>query len=103
MGINIGEGHKKYTEQTKLLVVEDYCLGSAGHREVDRPGVDTSSHRKWIAAYQVLGAVDLKSERKKNYSPEFKLSVLQRMREEDLSNRQAGSLFYIRKFDFIGE
>ncbi|EJM24310.1 hypothetical protein PMI22_00721 [Pseudomonas sp. GM21] len=25
---------KKYTEQAKLSVVEDYCSGSAGHREL---------------------------------------------------------------------
>jgi transposase len=95
---------KKYTEQTKLSVVEDYCSGSAGHREVaHRHGVDASSLRKWIAAYQALGAAGLKSKRKKNYSPEFKLSVLQRMREEDLSYRQVASLFDIRKSDIIGE
>ena len=35
---------KKYTEQTKLSVVEEYCSGSAGHREVaHRHGVDASS------------------------------------------------------------
>ena len=32
---------KKYTEQAKLSVVEDYCSGSAGHREVaHRHGVN---------------------------------------------------------------
>ncbi|WP_416194368.1 transposase [Pseudomonas aeruginosa] len=39
-----------------MSVVEDYCSGSAGHREVaHRHGVDASSLRKWIAAYQALG------------------------------------------------
>ena len=95
---------KKYAEQTKLLVVEDYCSGSAGHREVvHRHGVDASSLRKWIAAYQALGAAGLKSKRKKNYSPEFKLNVLQRMREEELSYRQVAALFDIRKCEIIGE
>ncbi|TFZ33936.1 transposase, partial [Pseudomonas syringae] len=95
---------KKYTEQAKLSVVADYCSGSAGHREVaHRHGVNSSSLRKWIAAYQALGAAGLKSKRKKNYSPEFKLAVLQRMREEGLSYRQVGALFDIRKSDIIGE
>ena len=95
---------KKYTEQAKLSVVEDYCSGSAGHREVaHRHGVNSSSLRKWIAAYQALGAAGLKSKRKKNYSPEFKLAVLQRMREEELSYRQVAALFDIRKSDIIGE
>ncbi|MNJ31498.1 Transposase [compost metagenome] len=95
---------RKYTEQTKLSAVEDYCSGSAGQREVaHRHGVDVSSLRMWIAAYQALGAAGLKSKRKKHYSSEFKLSVLQRMREEDLSYRQTAALFDIRRSDIIGE
>ena len=95
---------KKYTEKAKLSVVEDYCSGSAGHREVaHHHGVNSSSLRKWIAAYQALGAAGLKSKRKKNYSPEFKLAVLQRMRKEELSYRQVAALFDIRKSDIIGE
>jgi len=104
LDINIGDVMRKYTEQARLSAVEDYCSGSAGHREVaHRHGVDVSSLRKWIAAYQALGAAGLKSKRKKHYSPEFKLNVLQRMREEELSYRQAAALFDIRKFDIIGQ
>lgn len=70
LDINIQGCHEKYTEQAKLSVVEDYCSGSAGHREVaHRHGVNASSLRKWITAYQALGAVGLKSKRKKNYTP----------------------------------
>lgn len=44
---------KKYTEQAKLSVVEDYCSGSAGHREVaHRHGVNASSLRKWMPLYR---------------------------------------------------
>ena len=49
------------------------------------------------------GRLQGKSKRKKNYSPEFKLNVLQRMREEELSYRQVAALFDIRKSDIIGE
>lgn len=95
---------EKYAEQAKLSAVRDYCSGSAGYREVAlRHGVDVSSLRKWIAAYQALGATGLKRKRKMHYSPEFKLSVLQRMREEELSYRQTAALFDIRKFDIIGQ
>lgn len=59
--------------------------------------------RKWIAAYQALGAAGLRSKKKKNYNPEFKLNVWQRMREEELSHRQVAALFDIRKSDIIGE
>ncbi|NNB27841.1 transposase [Pseudomonas fragi] len=59
---------RKYAEQTKLSAVEDYCSGSAGYREVaHRYGVDVSSLRKWIIAYQALGAAGLKPKRKKHY------------------------------------
>ena len=58
----MGDVMEKYTEQVKLSAVRDYCSGSAGHREVaHRHGVDVSSLRKWIAAYQALGAAALMS------------------------------------------
>ncbi|MBH8610923.1 transposase [Pseudomonas mohnii] len=44
---------KKYTEQAKLSVVEDYCSGSAGHREVaHRHGVNANVIRKWLPIYR---------------------------------------------------
>lgn len=94
----------RYTEQARLLAVEDYCSGTAGHREVARlHGVEASSLRKWIAAYQALGPEGLKPKRKAHYSPEFKLAVIQRMREEHLSYRQAAAIFNIRRSDIIGD
>lgn len=38
-----------------------------------------------------------------NFSVEFKLSVLKRMHEEGLSQRQTAALFNIRRFNVIGE
>jgi transposase len=44
---------KKYTEQAKLSVVEDYCSGSAGHREVaHRHGVNANMVFRWRQQYQ---------------------------------------------------
>lgn len=104
LDIHIQGCHEKYTEQGKLSVFEDYCSGSTGHREVaHRHGSNGSPLRKWIAAYQALGAASLKSKRTKNYSAEFKLNVLQRMREEELSYLQVAALFDIRKSGIIGE
>lgn len=93
----------KYTEQAKLAAVQDYCSGSAGLRDVaHRHNVDFSSLRQWVAAYQVHGAAGLKQKKLQRYSSDFKLSVLKRMREEQLSYRQTAALFDIRKFDIIG-
>jgi len=93
----------KYTEQAKLAAVQDYCSGSAGLRDVaHRHNVDFSSLRQWVAAYQVHGVAGLKEKKLQRYSNDFKLSVLNRMREEQLSYRQTAALFDIRKFDIIG-
>lgn len=37
-----------------------------------------------------------------NFSAEFRLSVLKRMRDEGLSQRQTAALFNIRRFNVIG-
>src|ERR1700675_4527774 len=93
----------KYTEQAKLAAVQDYCSGRAGLRDVaHRHDVDFSSLRQWVAAYQVHGAVGLKEKKLQRYSADFKLSVLTRMRQEQLSYRQTAALFDIRRFGIIG-
>ncbi|KQV20760.1 transposase [Pseudomonas sp. Root329] len=95
---------RKYTVQAKLLAVQDYCSGKAGFREVaHRHEVDFSSLRQWVAAYQVHGAAALEAKKVQHYSVEFRLSVLKRMREEQLSYRQAAALFDIRKFNIVGD
>ena len=93
----------KYTEPAKLAAVQDYCSGSAGLRDVaHRHNVDFSSLRQWVAAYQVHGVAGLKEKKLQRYSNDFKLSVLKRMREEQLSYRQTAALFDIRRFGIIG-
>lgn len=93
----------KYTEQAKLAAAQDYCAGGAGLRDVPhRHNVDFSSLRQWVAAYLVHGAAGVKQKKPQRYSNDFKLSVLKRMREEQLSYRQTAALFDIRKFGIIG-
>ena len=48
------------------------------------------------------GVAGLKEEKLQRYSNDFQLSILKRMREEQLSYRQTPALFDIRKFDIIG-
>lgn len=96
----------KYTDQAKLDAVKDYCSGETGLKAVARRhDVDVSSLRQWIAGYRAYGEVGGRSKKRspRNFSVEFKLSVLQRMRDEDLSQRQAAALFNIRRFNVIGE
>ena len=93
----------RYTEQAKLAAVQDYCSGSMGLRDVaHRHDVDFSCLRQWVSAYQAHGAAGLKEKKLHRYSNDFKLSVLNRMREEQLSYRQTAALFDIRKFSIIG-
>jgi transposase len=92
----------KYTEQQKLAVAEDYCSGTAGLRAVAQlHGVNVSSLRKWAAGYREHGAAGVQAKQRELYSAEFKLSVVLRKRTDQLSDRQAASLFNIRNFNII--
>lgn len=92
----------KYTEETNLAVVKDYCSGTAGLKVVARRhDVDVSSLRKWVAGYRSHGAAGVREKERAAYSVKFKLSVLRRMRDEGLSYRQAAALFDIRNFNII--
>jgi len=92
----------KYSDQTKIAAAEDYCRGHLGLKEVARRhGVNVASLRLWAAAYRVHGAVGVQTKLRKFYSAKFKLSVLQRMRSEQLSYRRVAALFNIRNRDMI--
>jgi transposase len=96
----------KYADEVKLAAVGDYCSGKGGLKSVaSRHNVDVSMLRQWVAGYRAHGeaSVQTKNRRPSNFSAEFKLSVLERMREEGLSPRQAAALFNIRCFNVIGE
>jgi len=93
----------RYSDQAKIAAVEDYCTGHLGLREVaGRHGVNVASLRLWAAAYRIHGAAGVRTKNRKFYSAEFKLAVLQRMRSEKLSRRQAAALFNVRRHDMIG-
>lgn len=95
---------KKYTEQAKLAAVQEYCAGNRGLRDVvRRHSVNFSSLRQWVLGHQALSITGITGKKKIHYSPEFKLSVLQRIREEKVSYRQAAALFDIRRFDILGQ
>ena len=90
---------RRYTDREKVAAAADYCRdGCLGLRQVARRhGVDVSSLRLWVAAYRIHGAAGVKTKKRKLYSAKFKLTVLQRMHEQDLSIRQVSALLDIKK------
>ncbi len=93
---------KKYSDQKRIAAARDYCSGTLGYKEVARRhGVNVSSLRLWAASYKRHGADGVTSRRRRFYTAEFKLAVLQRIRDERLSLRRAAALFNIRKREMI--
>jgi transposase len=66
-----------------------------------RHGVNVESLRRWAAAYRRHGAAGILRRKKRIYSVEAKLAVLQRLKKENLSYRQAAAIFDIRRFNII--
>jgi transposase len=90
----------KYSDQTKLAAAEDYCSGHLGLKQVARRhDVNVASLRLWAAGNRVHDEAGVQTKQRNFYSAEFKMSVLQRMRREQLSYRQVAALFNIRNRD----
>ena len=94
---------EKYSKQMKLTAIKAYCSGQQGLlATARRHNVGASSLRKWVVAYQAQGIAGIQLKRREVYGIEFKLAVLQRIRNEGLSYRQAAAVFDIRHFNIIG-
>jgi transposase len=92
----------KYTEQFKLKVVKHYLKGPMGYgRLAAHYGVVSPDIRKWVAAYRLHGTEGLRR-KVTRYDANFKLSVLQYMWENGLSNRQAAAHFNVRNPTSVG-
>jgi len=86
----------KYDESFKLSIVQSYAAGHSGFNGIARRyGLDAATVRRWVKGYELHG-VDGLRKKFSHYSAAFKLSVLQRMWQEELSIRQALALFDIR-------
>lgn len=86
----------KYDERFKLAVVQDYLDGTLGHKAVaHKHRVGSTKVRAWVHSYAEHGIAGL---RKKfsHYSAEFKLSVLKKMWQDELSLSRIATLFDIR-------
>jgi transposase len=92
----------KYSEQFKLSLVRQYLSGSGGLKFIAQEhGIDHSQFGRWVSAYKQHGISGLQKKRA-IYSVEFKLTVLEHMRFNDLSQDQTAALFDIRSPAHIG-
>jgi transposase len=86
----------KYNEQFKLAVVQQFLSGTAGHKTVAHlHGLPHSTVRLWVDLHRLHGTAGLEK-KFTHYSAEFRLSVLQRMWDDELSYRQVAAVFNIR-------
>ena len=91
----------KYTKEFKLAVVQDYESLKVGSRVLSKKyDVTRSLLKKWIYGYQCHGA-DYFEKRTQVYSPEFKLSVLQHMKDHHISPTRAAARFGIPAFTSV--
>lgn len=92
----------KYTEQFKLRVVKHYLKGPMGYGRLGANyGVAAPHIRNWVAAYRLHGKDGLRR-KVTRYNAQFKLSVLQHMWDNGLSNRQAAAHFNVRNPTSVG-
>ena len=93
----------KYDLWFKVELVEQYLSGGTSYAEqASTYGVEESQLRFWVASYRQHGVSGL--EKKHSfYSAEFKLKVLQHIKREGLSDRQAAALYGIRSTGAIGK
>lgn len=92
----------KYSEQFKLSVIEYYLTGLAGYRNVGHHfGLAPAMVRRWVLWYRTHGLAGL-SKQHSSHSPEFKLSVLQHMWDNSLSQTQVAAVFNISGSTSIG-
>jgi transposase len=92
----------KYTEQFKLKVVKHYLAETMGYRLLSAQyGVARPQIRNWVSSYQLHGMDGLRR-KVARYDAQFKLSVLQHMWDNGLSNRQAAAQFNVRNPSSVG-
>jgi transposase len=70
----------KHSTQFKLEVVNDYLSFGSYLRVAKLYGVHTTDVRKWVMAYRLHGPSSLYQRSYQQYTPQFKLLVLEHMR-----------------------
>lgn len=85
----------KYDTQFKLAVVQAYLKDGNEQRIGHLYGVNRNYVTKWVLAYQAHGLASLQPREYRQYTPEFKLGVLQYMQEHQVSLSPAAAHFNI--------
>ena len=85
----------KYDTQFKLSVVQEYLSHGGKKRIGILHGINPSDVVKWALAYQTHGLASLEQREYHQYSPEFKIEVLQYMETQHISVRDAAAHFNI--------
>ena len=92
----------RHSEQFKLSVVQRYLVGLEGYRRVGTHfGLAPAMVRRWVSRFQLYGAAGL-AKRVGKFSAEFKLTVLQHMWDNSLSQTKVALLFDVRNTASIG-
>jgi transposase len=92
----------KHTEQFKLAVIDRYLAGLEGYRLVGRHfGIAPAMVRRWVSWFRQFGAAGLTSNTR-SFTPEFKLSVLEHMWDNSLSQTRVALIFNVRNTASIG-
>jgi transposase len=93
---------RRYTLKFKLAVVEYFLSGRGGHKATAKKfGTNHSAVRIWVAAFKKHGVSGLEPP-KRNFTAEFKESVILYMRENGLSMRETATHFNILSVSSIG-
>jgi transposase-like protein len=91
----------KYSNEFKLQVVQDYESLKVSSRVLSKKyDVPRTILKKWIYGYQYHGA-NYFEKRPQVYSPEFKLSVLQHMKDHHMSPIRVAAFFGIAAFTSV--
>ena len=92
----------KHSDEFKLQIVQQYLGGSIGFHSLARQhGIAGPMVRRWVEWYRLHG-VDGLVRKVGQYDPEFKLSVLQDMWDNSLSQTQVAARHNIRNPTSIG-
>jgi len=85
----------KFDLKFKQEVVREYLAGGSARGLGKEYGLDHGTIRRWVQSYRYHGVEGL-SKKFEHYSAEFKLSVLKRMKQDHLSQREVEAMFGLR-------
>lgn len=97
-------GKKKYSDEFKVKIVQEYLDGhTGGYGSLSmKYGIDKSTIRYWVALYRA-GGIEQLTRVTRTYSGEFKIYVIEYMHQYSISIRQAAAQFGIQSHATISK